>query len=118
MTQLTAKQLEDILEGFRKEHREAPERIAEIMRRPRSEWPLLPVFTGWGGELFLAETLTDPDRVRLTQDGLPCMGETWSTGDGEMRGEEIYFEVWDLSLGYRRSHGYVDAVSRYLVQTG
>lgn len=84
--------------------------------------------TGWGGDLTLCwrtygkvETMTvldgsaRPVEALLTEDGRICDTRTWH--EGEQTGEAVYVERWDAERG-RYFHGYVDSISRNVVQTG
>jgi hypothetical protein len=51
-----------------------------------------------------------------TQDGRQAW-PAWAFGDGEAEATEIYYERFDEN-GLRRAHGWVDAKSRKIVQTG
>jgi hypothetical protein len=116
---LSKSDLQRMIEQFEAEAKAAPELIRDVLNQPRSEWKDIRIRTGWGGELIPAETLelrTGGQGLRLTQDGQYAMGETWHSGI--QSGEDVYFEVWAIDTGRRISHGYVDSVSRYLVQTG
>lgn len=116
---LSKSDLQRLIEQFEAEAKAAPALLRDVLNQPRSEWKDIRVRTGWGGELIPAETLVLGRMemgLRLTQDGEPAMGETWHTGVA--LGEDVYFEVWNIDTGRRHSHGYVDSISRYLVQTG
>lgn len=60
----------------------------------------------------LAGTATAVEAT-ATEDGRPVL-PTWQIGPGS--GHEIYFERFGLTG--RRSHGWVDAETRQIVQTG
>jgi len=61
-------------------------------------------------------TMTDPDQVVLTADGRHAITTEWHQGEiGEIEGW-VYVERW-TELG-REFHGYIDAVTRQLIQAG
>jgi hypothetical protein len=93
------------------EYQRAPRAIAQVM--PQTFWEMFPVRTGFGGELFVCET--EGPIAHLSQDGGFFSTSVWHEGP---EAETVYVERWNVETGQREFHGYVDSVSRKLVQTG
>lgn len=55
-----------------------------------------------------------PEYVELTGDGRYARWQEWETGPGS--GSDVYYERWQD--GVRIAHGWLDAESRKLVQSG
>lgn len=90
----------------------------EILDRFRTGDLRKRIRTGFGGSLIIANADNGPSTlgfILLTEDGLPASTNEWHTGDEH--GDSVYVERWD-GPGRRTFHGYVDPVSRKLVQTG
>lgn len=64
-------------------------------------------------ESVLAGTAV-PEYAELTEDGRYARWREWETGPGS--GREVYYERWED--GVRVAHGWLDAESRKLVQSG
>jgi hypothetical protein len=68
---------------------------------------------GTAEEAVIANTAA-PEYAELTEDGRYARWQEWETGPGS--GREVYYERWED--GVRVAHGWLDAVSRKLVQSG
>lgn len=64
-------------------------------------------------EAVLAGTAV-PEYAELTEDGRYARWQEWETGPGS--GTDVYYERWEN--GTRVAHGWLDAESRKLVQSG
>lgn len=89
----------------------------EIVDRLRTGDLRKRVRTGFGGSLIIANAVYVDGKgtVTLTEDGLPAITDQWHTGDHD--GDSLYFERWE-GPSRRMFHGYIDPVTRRLVQTG
>lgn len=108
---MTPDEIQARLDEMQAEYDRAPREIARVM--PQTFWEMFPIRTGFGGELFLCET--EGRIAHLSEDGGIFSTSVWHDGP---TADTVYVERWDVGNGVREFHGYVDSVSRKLVQTG
>lgn len=78
--------------------------------------PLLVAQRGWaaGTTIEQIDAGLPAERVTLTTDGRHAITGEWHTGESDA---QVYVERWSALAG-REFHGWIDATSRRLVQSG
>lgn len=113
-----------MLEAFEREFAQAWAAMTEAglggqVLTGTTQVPMTVVGRGWP-KGTLAEQIDgiSPSRYVLTDDGKFGSARVWhTTDDGPMAdGDTVYIEAWED--GWRTFHGYIDPVSRKIVQSG